>query len=74
MARKKNRRGRALTRRERECLALASTGKTDLEIGKTLSLSEKTVSTYIQRAKIRYGVDTRIEAVVCALRNGEFAP
>ena len=74
MARKQSCREGALTTRERECLALAATGKSDLKIGKILSLSEKTVSTYIQRAKLRYGVDTRIEAVVCALRRGEFAP
>ena len=73
MARKKSRKGEALSRRECECLALAATGKTDRQIGKVLSLSEKTVSTYIQRAKLRFGVHTRIEAVVCALRRGEFA-
>ncbi len=68
---KKGRRVGTLTRRERECLALAATGKSDRQIGKILSLSEKSVSTYIQRAKLRYGVKTRIQAVVFALRDGE---
>ena len=70
---KNSRGGGKLSRRERECLALAANGKTDRQIGKILSLSEKTVSTYIQRAKLRYGVKTRIQAVVFALRDGEIA-
>ena len=73
MSSKKQRKSAALTKRERECLTLAANGKNDREIGEILSLSEKTVSTYIQRAKVRYGVSTRIQAVVLALRDGEIA-
>jgi LuxR family transcriptional regulator, quorum-sensing system regulator BjaR1 len=60
-----------LSTRERECLAWASTGKSDWEIGEILSLSEKTVSTYIQRAKVHFGVSTRIQAVICAIKSRE---
>ena len=49
-----------LSKRERECLEWASAGKSDREIGEILSLSEKTVSTYMQRAKRHFGVATRI--------------
>ncbi len=61
-----------LPKRERECLAWAARGNTDGAIASKLGLSEKTVSTYIQRSKIRYGVTTRIQAIICALKNAEF--
>ncbi|MBV8979012.1 MAG: LuxR family transcriptional regulator [Alphaproteobacteria bacterium] len=61
-----------LPRRERECLAWAACGNTDRDIARKLGLSEKTVSTYIQRSKTRYGVTTRIQAIICALKNAEF--
>jgi LuxR family quorum sensing-dependent transcriptional regulator len=60
-----------LSGRERECLAWASAGKSDRQIGEILSLSEKTVSTYIQRAKMHFGVSTRIQAVICAIKDRE---
>jgi len=60
----------ALTERERACLALAATGKSDWEIGLALSLSEKTVNTYVQRAKAKYRVSTRADAIVCGVRSG----
>jgi LuxR family quorum sensing-dependent transcriptional regulator len=62
-----------LSRRERECLQWAAVGKTDWEIGRILSLSEKTVNVYIERAKTKFGVSTRGQAVVLALRNGLIA-
>jgi DNA-binding CsgD family transcriptional regulator len=60
----------ALTDRERACLALAACGKNDWEIADELSLSEKTVSTYVQRVKAKYGVTTRVEAVVRGVKSG----
>lgn len=59
-----------LTARERECLKLAVEGKSDWEIGDKLSLSEKTVNTYIQRVKAKYGVATRTQAIARALETG----
>lgn len=60
-----------LTVRERECLTLAARGKTDWEIGRVLGLAQTTVHYHIERAKQRYNVVTRIQAVAQALRTGE---
>lgn len=62
-----------LTRRERQCLTLAASGKSDWDIGHILRLSEATVHTLIERAKRRLGVSTRVQAVVRALMSGEIA-
>lgn len=62
-----------LTRRERECLTLAALGKTDWEIGHLLKLSEFTVHTHIEQAKRRFGVATRMRAVILALMCGAIA-
>jgi DNA-binding CsgD family transcriptional regulator len=59
--------GGKLSRRERECLELAAQGKTDWAIGRILGLSETTVHTHIERAKLRLRVATRVQAVVQAL-------
>jgi LuxR family quorum sensing-dependent transcriptional regulator len=60
----------ALSLRERECLQWASMGKSDWEIGEILSISEKTANAHIERAKRKYNVATRVQAVVLALRAG----
>ncbi len=59
-----------LSRRERECLKWIAAGKTDWEIGAILTLSEKTVNVYVERAKRKLGVQTRTQAIVHALRGG----
>lgn len=59
-----------LSRRERECLKWIAAGKTDWEIGAILSLSEKTVNVYVERAKHKLRVQTRTQAIVQALRGG----
>jgi DNA-binding CsgD family transcriptional regulator len=56
-----------LSRRETECLQWAAKGKTDWEIGQILSLSEKTVNVYIERAKSKYGVRSRTQAITLAM-------
>ncbi len=60
----------ALSGREAECLKWVAAGKSDWEIGAILSLSEKTVNIYIERAKHKLCVPTRAQAVVVALRGG----
>jgi LuxR family quorum sensing-dependent transcriptional regulator len=60
----------ALSERERECLQWNAVGKSDWEIGTILSISEKSASTYMQRVKHKFGVATRKQAVVEALRAG----
>jgi len=57
-----------LTRRERQCLELVAQGKSDWTAGQLLNLSEHTVHGHIERAKRRFGVATRVQAVVYALQ------
>ncbi len=59
-----------LSRRERECLQWVAAGKSDWEIGGILSLSEKTVNEYVERAKQKFSVATRAQAIVLALTYG----
>lgn len=61
----------ALSRRERQCLALAAQGKDDREIGTRLHLSPETVHWYIKRLMQRLGVRTRIQAIIWALESGQ---
>jgi DNA-binding CsgD family transcriptional regulator len=60
-----------LARRERECLALAGTGKSDWIIGEVLGVSARTAHNAIERAKKRYGVSSRVQAVVRAVFDGQ---
>jgi DNA-binding CsgD family transcriptional regulator len=62
---------RHLSHRERQCLTLAATGKSDWAIGEILNLSHSTVHNTLERAKARLGVATRIQAVVSAIELGE---
>ena len=60
----------SFSRRERECLQWYAAGKSEWEIGEILAISEKTASTYLERAKHKFGVATRKQAIVAALRSG----
>ena len=62
-----------LTARERECLLLAARGKSDWAISTMLGVSEGAINRTIERAKRRLGVATRTQAVLHALRAGEFS-
>lgn len=62
-----------LSHREQQCLSLAAEGKDDWSIGQLLDLSEGTVHTYVERAKQRYGVVTRMQAVIRALAAGQIS-
>ena len=62
-----------LTERELECLRWAAAGKSDWEIGQILLISSKTVNYHIENAKRKYGVATRVQAIVSALRLGRLA-
>lgn len=59
-----------LSARERECVQWIAAGKSDWEIGTILSISEKTVSTHVERAKQKLKAHTRAQAIVAALRRG----
>jgi len=62
-----------LSKRERECLLLAAQGKSDWAIAELLGLSERTAHHAIERAKHKYGVSTRVQAIVHAIAAGEFS-
>ncbi len=62
-----------LTERELECLRWAAAGKSDWEIGQILLISSKTVNYHIENAKRKFGVATRVQAIVSALRFGRLA-
>lgn len=60
-----------LPRRERQCLTLAGSGKSDWVIGELLGISARTAHNVIERAKRRYGVSNRIQAVMRAVFDGQ---
>jgi LuxR family quorum sensing-dependent transcriptional regulator len=59
-----------LTPRQAECLKWVAEGKTDEEIGRILSLSERTVHNHIEAAKRGLGVTKRSQAAMLAYRRG----
>jgi LuxR family transcriptional regulator, quorum-sensing system regulator BjaR1 len=66
---RRGRRTAGLTDREREVLAWAAEGKTAWEIGCILSLSQRTVETYFDRACKKLGAINRIQAVAICSAN-----
>jgi DNA-binding CsgD family transcriptional regulator len=64
---------KALSLRERQCLELVAQGKSDWAIGQILHISEHTVHRYIESAKRRLGVATRVQAIVCALQGRQIS-
>ena len=55
-----------LSDRETETLTWAARGKTSAEIGQILGLTKRTVDFHIDNARIKFGVATRIQAVIKA--------
>ena len=66
--------GPMLTPREAECLVWLAEGKSDWEIGEILTVSHHTVKTHVERIKRKFGVRTRVQAVVEAIRTGQIDP
>ncbi|MDX1580466.1 MAG: LuxR family transcriptional regulator [Alphaproteobacteria bacterium] len=60
-----------LSPRERECLKWVAAGKSDWEIGSILGISQNTAHFYVEGAKRKLEVSTRIQAVVEALLSNE---
>jgi DNA-binding CsgD family transcriptional regulator len=60
-----------LTRRESQVLEWIATGKSDWQIGQILDISDKTVNYHAENLKRKYGVSTRIQMVVAAVRDGQ---
>jgi DNA-binding CsgD family transcriptional regulator len=59
-----------LTPRETQILEWIATGKSDWQIGQILEISNKTVNYHAENLKRKYGVGTRIQMVVAAMRRG----
>jgi two-component system response regulator NreC len=59
-----------LTRREKEVLRLAASGRTNREMAETLFLSVRTVEKYRQRVMHKLGLDRREELTKYAIREG----
>ena len=62
-----------LTDREVECLQWIAAGKSDWQIGKILNISQKTMNYHVENVKRKFGVATRIQAVVAAMQQGQLA-
>jgi DNA-binding CsgD family transcriptional regulator len=58
-----------LTARQRETLHWAAQGKSDWEIGEILTISQETVHRHIENAKRKYGVPTRLQAILRAVKD-----
>jgi DNA-binding NarL/FixJ family response regulator len=58
----------ALTRREKEVLRLIVVGNTNLQIGRALQISEKTVEKHVGAILSKLGVHSRVDAAMIAVR------
>lgn len=59
-----------LTQRETDVLRWAADGKTAWEIGRILSIAERTVRCYMDQLKRKYRVPTLVQVIVLALLDG----
>lgn len=64
----------ALTRREKECLAWASEGKTTAEIAAILGITPRTVTYYIQQVLGKTHSTNRDQAIAKAMAGGVLLP
>ncbi len=60
----------ALTEREREVLVHIARGRSNREIARALSVSEKTVKTHVSNLLMKLGVQDRTQAALYAVRHG----
>jgi DNA-binding CsgD family transcriptional regulator len=63
-----------LNKRELQTLTWAARGKTSAEIAEIIGLSKRTVDFHIDRARLKLGTDTRIEAVAKGISHGVIKP
>lgn len=63
-----------LSPRETQCLQLVVLGKSDWEIGAILGISAETARQYVKRARLAYGVTTRTQLAVLAVRDRRVRP
>jgi DNA-binding CsgD family transcriptional regulator len=60
----------SLTKRELEIVRWVAAGKSDWQIGKILTISAKTVNYHVENVKRKFGVASRTQAVLAAVRHG----
>jgi LuxR family quorum sensing-dependent transcriptional regulator len=65
--------GKRLSPREIEILHWITEGKSDWQIGRILAISDKTVNYHIENVKRKFGVATRVQAVVSAIQQGSLS-
>lgn len=65
-----SRSGEIVTRRERECIAWSSLGKSSWEIGEILGIAKQTVDVHLKSAIHKLGAASRAHAVAEAVRLG----
>jgi LuxR family transcriptional regulator len=58
-----------LSRREREVLSLTASGHSAKRAARKLGITERTVQEHLVHSRVKLGVDSRMEAVSCAVRN-----
>jgi DNA-binding CsgD family transcriptional regulator len=63
-----------LRKRERQCLELCASGFTDAEVARQLEIGIATVRRHIERARVRLGAATRIQAAARAIASGQIKP
>jgi DNA-binding NarL/FixJ family response regulator len=63
----------ALTRREREVLALLADGRSTQEVSEALSISVLTVQSHVKNVLAKLGVHSKVEAIRVAWRSGALA-
>jgi LuxR family quorum-sensing system transcriptional regulator CciR len=57
----------SLSPRQLDCLVLVAQGKSDCDAGQLLGLNKRTVHEYIENAKRKYGVASRVQLVIRTL-------
>ncbi len=63
-----------LRRRERQCLEFCASGLTDADVARKLGIGVATVRRHIERARVRLGASTRIQAAARAIASGQIKP
>jgi DNA-binding CsgD family transcriptional regulator len=59
-----------LSKREQEVLTWIAVGKSAIDVGEILNISDWTVEWHVQMAMRKLGASNRIQTVVLALRDG----